>query len=288
MILITGATGHIGRRIAELLSAHGLELRLMVRNPHQAPQLPGAQAVAGDYSDSITLDLAFAGVHSAFIVSGYAEPGKRALLHRNAFEAAARARIKHLVYLSFQGASPASKFPMSRDHYLSEQYLQECGVPFTALRDSLYMDLIPEMFDEKGVMRGPAGQGAVAWVAREDVARVAAAVLNSDEVSNSIYDVTGPEALTLFETTKRLSVLVNHELRYENESVEQGRKWRSQLEAPTWEVETWLGSYEAIAAGELDQTSDAVMRFTNRQPSSLEDYFAERSHLLAGLTSGKI
>lgn len=283
MILITGATGNIGRRTAELLSEQGRQLRLMVRDPSKAPRLPGAEAVRGDYSDPATLDTAFANVETALIVSGYARPGERALLHKNAFDAAARAGVSHLVYLSFQGAAPDSKFPMSRDHYQSEQYLRESGVPFTALRDNLYLDLIPEMFDAQGVMRGPAGQGKAALVSREDVTRVAAAVLSSPAGSGATYDVTGPEALTMTETARRLSALVGRELRYEDESVEEGRRWRSQSGAPDWEVETWLGSYEAIAAGELEQTSDTVLRITGSRPFDLEAYFTARPQLLKHL-----
>lgn len=280
MILITGASGHIGRWIAELLAGKGHALRLMVRDPNRAPKLPNSEVVGGDYSEPATLDEAFAGVDSAFIVSGYAEPGKRAQLHKNAFDAAARAHVGHVVYLSFQGASPESKFPMSRDHYESEKYLKESGIPFTALRDNLYLGLIPEMFNEEGAMRGPAGQGAAAFVSREDVAQVAAAILNSPKDSSASYDVTGPEALTMAETAKRLSALVGRELRYENESAEEGRRWRSMLGAPDWEVETWLGSYEAIAAGELAAVNDTVLRFTGRQPLSIEAYFGGHQHLL--------
>jgi uncharacterized protein YbjT (DUF2867 family) len=280
MILITGATGNIGRRTAELLSEQGRQLRLMVRDPAKAPRLSGAEAVRGDYSDPSTLDAAFAGIETALIVSGYARPGERALLHKNAFDAAARAGVSHLVYLSFQGAAPDSKFPMSRDHYQSEQYLRESGVPFTALRDNLYLDLIPEMFDAQGVMRGPAGQGKAALISREDVTRLAAAVLSGPAGAGATYDVTGPEALTMIETARRLSALVGRELRYEDESIEEGRRWRSQSGAPDWEVATWLGSYEAIAAGELEQTSDTVLRITGNLPFDLEAYFTARPQLL--------
>jgi len=134
MILITGATGNIGRRVAELLSKHGEPLRLMGRRIQSVPDLAQLESVIGDYANPASLDEAFEGVDRAFIVSGYAEPGRRAVLHRNAFQAASRAGVRHVVYLSFLGASPQSKFPMSRDHYLSEQYLKETGIPFTILR----------------------------------------------------------------------------------------------------------------------------------------------------------
>ena len=283
MILLTGATGQVGRRVAELLSDEGYTLRLMVRDLGRAPRLPGAEVVLGDYSDQEALDRAFAGVEVAFVVSGYAAPGERARLHKGAFDAAARAGVRHLVYLSFQGASPTSLFPMSRDHFESEQYLRASGVPYTALRDSFYLDLVPEMFGAAGVMRGPGGDGRVAWVAREDAARVVAAALADPGESSAVYDVTGPESLTMAETAERLSGVAGRDLLYEQESPEDGRVWRSRLGAPDWEVETWLGSYQAIAAGEVAGLSDTVARFTGRPPQRLEQYFGEHPELLAPL-----
>jgi uncharacterized protein YbjT (DUF2867 family) len=172
---------------------------------------------------------------------------------------------------------------MSRDHYLSEQYLMETGIPSTILRDSLYLDLIPEMFNEKGVMRGPASGGEVSWVSREDVAHLVAAALDPRTPSQGIYDVTGPETLTLQETARQISLLVGRELRYEDESVEEGRKWRNTLGAPAWEVDTWLGSYEAIAGGELDTVSDTVLQFTGDHSLSLSQYFGRHPELLSKL-----
>ena len=124
-MLITGASGRVARRTAELLAGEDQSLRLMTRTPQRVPLLIGAEVVYGDFADPASLDRAFAGVTVALIVSGFAEPGQRARLHRNAFEAAARARVQHVVYLSLQGAGSDSKYPFSRDHALSEQYLAE-------------------------------------------------------------------------------------------------------------------------------------------------------------------
>jgi NAD(P)H dehydrogenase (quinone) len=206
-ILITGAAGHVGQRVAMLLAQQGCSLRLMGRQPGRIPPLAGATTLYGDYAVPSSLNAAFAGVQTAFVVSGYAEPGERAKLHRNAFEAAARAGVQHVVYLSFQGASPDSRFPMSRDHYVIEGYLQATGVSYTAVRDNLYLDLLPEMFGKDGVVRGPAGEGATAFVARDDAARVAAALLREPPATSQALNVTGPEALTLREAADRLSRL---------------------------------------------------------------------------------
>jgi NAD(P)H dehydrogenase (quinone) len=217
----------------------------------------------------------------ALVVSGSAEPGKRALLHRNAFEAAARVRVQHVVYLSLQGSSPESKYPYSRDHALSEQYLAAAGLPFTVLRNAFYMDMFLDMFDASGTIRGPAKQGRGAFVSREDCARVAAAVLNAP--LGGIHDVTGPQALSLDDVARRLSVIAGRNLRYEDESIEAGRERRSKLGEPAWRVELALGWHEAIAAGELECTSDTVLRFTGSSSLDFENYFAAFPGLLRPL-----
>ncbi len=283
MTLITGASGRVARRAAELLASDGRALRLMTRTPERAPKLAHAEVVYGDFADPASLDHAFAGVTTALIVSGSAEPGKRALLHRNAFEAAARARVQHAVYLSLLGSSPESQYPYSRDHALSEQYLAATGLPFTVLRNAFYMDMFLDMFDAAGVIRGPARQGRAAFVSREDCARVAAAALAASP--GGIYDVTGPQALSLADVAKRLSAIVGRDLRYEDESVEAGRESRSRSGEPAWRVELALGWHEAIAAGELERTSDTVLRFTGEKPLDMEHYFSTFPDLLRPLQS---
>jgi uncharacterized protein YbjT (DUF2867 family) len=280
MMLITGASGRIARRTAELLSGQGRSVRLMTRTPQRVARRKHIEVVYGDFADPASLDRAFEGVSTASVVSGFAEPGQRARLHRNAFEAAARARVQHVVYLSLQGAGPDSKYPLSRDHFLSEQYLASTGLAFKVLRNAFYMDMFLDMFDASGVIRGPANHGRGGFVSREDCARVAAAVLPAPP--GGTYDITGPEALSLTEVARRLAAIAGRELRYEDESVEAGREWRSKSGAPAWRVELSLGWHEAIAAGELERTSDAVMRLTGKAPLDIESYFTAFSDLLRG------
>jgi uncharacterized protein YbjT (DUF2867 family) len=143
------------------------------------------------------------------------------------------------------------------------------------------MDMFLDMFDAAGVIRGPAKQGRGAFVSREDCARVAAAALNAPP--EGTYDITGREALSLTDVARRLSDIIGRELRYEDESVEAGREWRSKSGEPAWRVELSLGWYEAIAVGELERTSDTVLRFTGRSPLDIESYFAAFPGLLCGL-----
>lgn len=277
-MLITGASGRIGRRTAELLANGRNSLRLMSRNPKSVPALAGAEVVYGDFAEPSTLDSAFRGIDVAFVISGSGKPGERALLHRNVFEAATRAHVAHVIYLSLQGSGPDSKFPFSRDHYMSEQYLAATDIPFTVLRAAFYVDMFLGMFDANGVIRGPAAQGRGAFVARDDVARTAAAVLVAPP--GGTFEVTGPEAVTVRDVTNRLSTLVGRPLRYERESVETMRQRLSKNGREAWQVDLSVGWFEAIAASEIESTSDAVHHFTGERPLSLEAYFTRFPRLL--------
>jgi uncharacterized protein YbjT (DUF2867 family) len=281
VILITGASGRIARRTAELLARDGYRLRLMTRSPQHVPKLAESETVRGDFADEAALRDAFAGVSAALVVSASGEPGARARLHRNAFQAAAEARAGHVVYLSLQGAAPDSKYPFSRDHYLSEQYLFAAGLPCTVLRNAFYIDMFLEKFDAAGVVRGPAGQGRGAFVSREDVAQTAAAALRNEP--GGVHDVTGPEALSVAGIAGRLSPLAGRQLRYEDESADAARQRLSRLEPLPGRVDLSVGWFEAIAAGELERPSGTVLRLTGTAPLTLEDYFRAFPELLRPL-----
>jgi NAD(P)H dehydrogenase (quinone) len=276
LILVTGATGKIGSSIAKHLERLGKQFRLLARDPDKLSDFPNADKVKGDYRDVALLDHAFTGVSSAFIVSGYAEPGERAKLHRNAFEAAQRAGVRYLIYLSTLGASPESRFPMSRDHYQSEQFLKATGVPHAILQDSFYSELAVQMFNAEGAMKGPGGPGKVSWVGREEIAEAAANLLACDKPLPGTFPMTGPSAFSLAETAALLSSLTHRVLRYEDEPVTAAREWRSKLGVPAWEVDTWVGSYEAIAAGEFETVDPALATMLGRPASDLATYIAGR------------
>ena len=279
LILVTGATGKIGASIGRQLDRFGKEIRLLVRDPKKLSGFLSAEKVIGDYGDVESLNHAFRGVSSAFIVSGYAEPGERSKLHRNAFQAAQRAGGRYLIYLSTLGASPNSRFPMSRDHYESEGFLKETSVPHTILRDSFYSELAVEMFNEEGVMKGPGGQGKVSWVGREEIAEAAAKLLAGDEPLLGTFLMTGPTALSLSETAALIGSMKNQSLRYEDEPVDAAKEWRSKLGVPAWEVDTWVGSYEAIAAGEFEAIDPALGTILGRPADDLQTYISGRPDL---------
>jgi NAD(P)H dehydrogenase (quinone) len=112
-------------------------------------------------------------------------------------------------------------------------------------------------------------------VARADVARVAAAVLSSSEQhAGRTYTLTGPEALTLTQAAEILTAGRGRPFRFHNETLAEAYESREKYGAPAWQVEAWVSTYTAIAAGQLDVVTDDVERVSGRRPVSLAEHLA--------------
>ncbi|MEV8372699.1 SDR family oxidoreductase [Kribbella sp. NPDC056861] len=274
MIGVTGSTGQLGSRVARRLAASGVPQRLIVRDPARAPELAGAEVAQAAYGESAALLNALDGVTTLLLLSA-TESADRVSLHTATVDAAVAAGVQRIVYTSFVGASPAATFTFARDHWHTEKHLRETGVDFTFLRDNLYLDFVPGFVGEDGVIRGPAGDGRVAAVARDDVAEVAAAVLVADGHSGQTYDLTGPSAFTLNEAAGLMSEAWGRSVRYEAETLDEAYQSREGFGAPSWEVAGWVTSYAAIASGELSKVSSAVEDLTGHPPTGLAEYLAK-------------
>lgn len=277
MIAITGATGAVGGRVARQLA--DLSPTLVVRDPTRAPDTGGEVRVA-EYGDRAACDAALAGVGTLLLVSA-AESRTRREEHRTMIEAAAAAGVQHLVYTSFAGAAPDATFTLGRDHWDAEEAIraasERTGMTFTVLRDCFYIDVLPFFADAAGVIRGPAGQGRVAAVARADVADAAATLLRAPEAHRgATYLLTGPEALTLDEVAARAGAVLGRPLRYEEETVEEAYASRRSAypDAEDWQLDAWVSTYTAIADGSVEEVTGDVERLTGHVARSLEQTLA--------------
>jgi uncharacterized protein YbjT (DUF2867 family) len=268
-LAVTGVTGALGGMVSRALAEVGVSQRMLARTPSKAPALPDATVVEFDYADRTACETALSGVETLFFVSGR-EDEHRLSHHRTVVDAAAAAGVQHVVYTSFVGASPTSTFTLGRDHYATEQFLEASGVAYTFLRDNFYQDLLPYFIGNDGMLRGPAGHGRAAFVARADVARVATAVLQDPEAhAGRTYDLTGPEALTLYEVATLLTTGLRRSVSYVDETVPEAYASRDHYGAPDWQVDAWVSTYTAIRAGELEQVSGDVEALTGRPATGL-------------------
>ena len=271
MLGITGSTGHLGGRIARLLAAEGVPQRLVVRTPAKAPRLPGATVVQASYADGAAVRRALEGLDTVLMVSA-AESEHRVEEHRTFVDAAADAGVRRLVYTSFCGAAPDATFLLARDHHLTEQHVERSGMVPTFLRDNLYADFFPMLAGPDGVIRGPAGDGRAAAVAQDDIAAAATAVLLDPEPHEGrTYDLTGRAAITLAEAAATMSRVLGRDFSFVDETLEEAYASRSTYGAPAWQVDAWVSTYTAIAAGELAAVTGDVALLTGRPATSLED-----------------
>lgn len=270
-LAVTGSTGVVGGHVARLLADQGIPQRLLARTPSAAPELPGATAVAFGYRDDELTAQALDGVRVLFMVSA-AESADRLEQHRAFIDAAARAGVEHVVYTSFIGAAPDAVFTLARDHFATEQHLRESGMAWTFLRDNFYADFMPMLVGEDGVIRGPAGDGRAAIVARIDVARVAAAVLQEPTAhAGRSYDITGPEALDFSEVAAIVGAHDGRPVSFHDETVEEAYESRRVWEAPDWQVDAWVSTYTSIGSGAMSEVSPDVEAITGTPPLTLEE-----------------
>ena len=275
LLAVTGATGHLGGRVAQLLADEGRRVRLLVRDESRAPDLPGAEVAVADYADGDAVRSALEGVETVFMVSA-GEDEDRLSQHRTFVDAAKEAGVKHLIYTSFAGASSHAVFTYGRTHYATEQHLLASGVAHTVLRNNFYLDVLPH-FVVDGEIRGPAGRGCVAAVAREDIAEAAVAIMLDPQThAGECYDLTGPAALSLEEVAERLTAL-GHDAVYAEESLEEAYAWRRESGEPAWKLDGWVSTYSAIAAGEVAAVGTGVRALTGHAPRTLEEALEGRA-----------
>lgn len=273
-LAITGVTGTVGGGVARILAGAGLPQRLVVRSPERAPELPAAEVRRAEYRDAAAARRALEGSETLFMVSA-AESADRLAEHRTFIDAAAQAGVRHVVYLSFLAASPEATFTLARDHHATEEAIADAGMTATLLRDNFYMDILGSFAGDDGVLRGPAGDGRCSFVAREDVARTAATILQDPAAhAGRSYDVTGPAALGLDEVAAALTRAQGRTVTYHAETVPEAYESRRAWGPAPWQADAWVSTYTAIASGELAAVSDDVERVTGQPPMTYEKFLA--------------
>jgi len=230
-----------------------------------------------EYAEPDALRRALDGVGTVLMVSA-AETPERVRQHANFVDAAVAAGVQHLVYTSFLGAAPEAVFTLARDHWVTEERIRSSGLEYTFLRDSLYADFLPFMVGADGVIRGPAGSGRAAVVAQADIADAAVAVLRDPAPhAGRTYDLTGPEALTFAEMAAIVTAATGRQVEFHDETLAEAYASRASFGAPDWQVDAWVSSYTAVAAGELAVVSGAVEELTGHPATSLARLLANQA-----------
>jgi len=288
-LLVTGASGQLGRRVVDLLiESHAGRVIAASRTPEKLADLTlhGAEVKGVNFDNPVSLDAAFAGVRRLLLIStdDMMEPGRRLDQHRNVIEAAVRCGVEHVVYTSIAQGAPDSVAAANLYHLETERLLAATKLGWTILRKNIYAEsLLPSLTRAlvTGRWRTAAGEGAAAYVTREDCAQAAAAALAGNFDGRRTLDITGPMAVThgmiarwVMETTGKALVHVPSTAEeVQADWVEAGVPVPVAAVMATLEV--------GIANGEFSRASRVVAEMTGRPPMNLPAFIrAHRAHLL--------
>jgi NAD(P)H dehydrogenase (quinone) len=276
MIIVTGATGQLGRAIVESLVRRIPATRVgaTCRDPDKASALAalGVRVRRGDFDDVASLGEAFEGATQVLIVSSNARAygGDAIAQHRAAVEAARRAGARRLVYTSHMAASASSQFSPMLDHAATEAMLAESGLAWTALRHGFYATSgLALMGDAKstGVIEAPP-DGKVSWTAHADLAEAAAVILAKEgSFDGPTPPLTGSEALDLADLAEAASKAWGHPVRREIISEDELRARMAKRGLPPVVGEISVGLYRASHAGEFAAVDPTLEQLIGHPPT---------------------
>jgi len=219
-ILVTGASGHLGRLVVESLLNRGVAAENIVagaRNPERVADLAarGIHTVALDYTDTASIDAALEGVDHVLLVSS-SEVGQRAAQHSNVITAAVKAGVEHLVYTSAPAAT-TSALILAPEHKATEEAIVASGIPATILRNGWYSENYAGNVAQAaatGELVASVGDGRVASASRKDFAEAAAVVLSEPGHVGKIYELSGDVAWDYTELASVLSTISGVDVAY--------------------------------------------------------------------------
>ncbi|MCZ0204079.1 SDR family oxidoreductase [Streptomyces achromogenes] len=274
-IVVTGATGHLGRHVvAQLLEKVPAErITAVVRDAAKGADLAarGVRLAVADYNAPETLDGLFAAGDKVLLISGSEVDKDRVAQHTAVIDAAKAAGVALLAYTSAPGTLTAA---LADDHRATEQVLRASGLPYTLLRNGWYHENYTEHLApvlEHGAVVQAAGDGRVSSAARADYAAAAVAVLTGEGHENATYELGGDEAWSFAEYAAELSRQTGREIAYRQVSVADltGILTGAGLPAPLAGI--LAGVDASIAEGELVVSSGDLSRLIGRPTTPLAE-----------------
>ncbi|WP_042397348.1 SDR family oxidoreductase [Streptacidiphilus carbonis] len=276
MIVVTGATGQLGRLVVEglLERVPADQVAVVVRSAEKAADLAarGLQVRTADYSRPETLDGVFAAGDRVLLISG-SEIGQRVTQHQAVIDAATKAGVALLGYTSVLGGDLAT-FGLADEHHATEAAIRASGLPFVLLRNGWYTENYTGTLGqtlEHGAVFASAGEGRVASATRADYAAAAVAVLTTDGHQNRAYELSGDTAWSLAEYAAEVAAQSGRPVVYRELTPEQHVELLLGAGLPQPFAETLVDVDAGIARGELAVATGDLSRLIGRPTTALAD-----------------
>ncbi|MGI4831797.1 MAG: SDR family oxidoreductase [Janthinobacterium lividum] len=277
MIVVTGATGHYGRKVAEGLSSRvpASSLGVSVRDPEKATDLAakGIRVEKASFAEPATLAAAFDGAEQVLIVSANILGEEAVRLHGNAIQAAKTAGAKRILYTSHQAASPTSRVAFARDHAATEELLKASGVEFVSLRNGFYAE---SSLYQLGGMQATGklalpGDGPVSWTLRDDLAEAAIVALTDISLFQGVTPpLTASKTHTFADIARLASSILGREIVFEPISDESYRQAALERGFPEAMIGMLLSMFESIHNDEFNVVDPTLQRLLMRRPAEFE------------------
>ena len=274
-IVITGATGQLGRQVVETLLERNVPPQEIVAAGRAVEKIAdlaqrGVHVRKMDYTDAASVGKAMKGASKVLLISG-SEVGQRVEQHRTVIEAAQREGIQLVAYTSIANAD-GSGMKLAVEHQATETLLEQSGVPFVLLRNSWYLenytDQLPGVLAQ-GALVGSAGNGRVSAASRADYAQAAAAVLLADDQAGRIYELGGDKPFTMAELAAEISAAAGKHISYQDLPPREYAAMLVRVGVPEGGAEILADSDLGIARGDLLVNSGDLNRLIGRPATSM-------------------
>lgn len=278
MILITGATGHLGKATLHHLAQKtaASQLVALARDESKASSLKeqGIRVRIGSFDEPESLEKAMEGITKVLLISG-TDP-QRLQQHKNVVNAAQKAGVQQLVYtgVSLQNLDASALKTFMGSHFETEAYIKASGIPYTFLRNTLYLDGIPFFVGEKVLETGialPAGSGKVPYALRDEMAEAAANVLVEAGHTHKTYEITGSEAYSYTDVAQALTELSGKTVSYTPITEEAFIQTMKQYGVPDYLIDLVNGFSVDTKNGLLEASSTDLQTLLGRKPATLKE-----------------
>lgn len=277
-ILVTGATGTVGKEVAIQLSmTDDIRVRAGVHSiikGENLKRLPDVEVVEMDFKDKNSLHAAFTHVDKVFMVTPFTND--QVEMAKALVDEAKKADVKHLVKLSIINADAEQGLILARWHREIEQYIEASGIPFTFLRPSSFMQNFinydAASIKNEGRFYHSTGHGKIACVDVRDIAAVAVEVLLGSGHEGKVYELTGPEAISNQDAAQIIGDVTGMPVQYVDVPADAARNAMLEKQMPEWMVNAMLELESACSEGRFSDTTDTVQQLTGRPPHSFRQF----------------
>jgi uncharacterized protein YbjT (DUF2867 family) len=272
MILITGASGNVGKEVLKQILATGAKVRAAFRSVGKAASAPsGIDIVTMDYNQPQTVQAALKGVEQVFLVGP--PTSNLTALERKAIDEIKQSGARYVVKLSAMGGR-TTIFP--KQHADSEDYIKSSGLSYTFLRPNGFMQNFvtynAPTINTQNAFYGSQGEGKVSHIDIRDIAAVAVKTLTEKGHESRAYSLTGPEALSNRRVAEILSEDTGREIRYVDLPPEQFKQALMGAGTPEWNADALVNLQEFYRAGGASAVTSDVEQLLGRKPTSFEQF----------------